>query len=313
MLNGFALMGGGLVLLYVGAEALVRSSVAVANRLGVSTLLVGLTVVAIGTSLPEALVSLNAAWQGHEELALGNVIGSNIANLALVLGLSAIIRPIPIQSRRLRTELLFMLGASVVFFALLHDHNISHVEGGVLLLALGGYFFVQFVHERGNNAARMNAAISENKRVALKGWHLLGIGVGVVCLQGGAHLMIEGATGLASVFEIETSVVGLTLVAVSTSIPEIATCTVAAFHGEGEMLLGNIVGSNIFNILGIVGLTGLLHPLSYAGMTMTSSIIVMVGAPVLLAPLLWKSIQVGRSEGLWLVGIYIIYSLVVFA
>lgn len=270
MLISLLLIVGGLALLYFGAEGLVRGSAALALRLGLTPLVVGLTVVAFGTSSPELVVSLGAALGGSSDIALGNVIGSNISNVALILGLTVLVRPAPVQAQLLRLDVPVMIGCSALLFVLLLDGGIDRLEGAVLALGAVGYtaFNLWYARRKPDVVGRM---LGEEPAEALpqprgSAWRdvafvLVGLGLLVV----GARLLVEGAVAVAERFGLSEAFIGLTIVAIGTSLPELATSIVAALKGEGDLAIGNVVGSNVFNILGILGFSSLVHPLQGSG------------------------------------------------
>jgi cation:H+ antiporter len=243
----------GLVLLFVGGEALVRGASSVARHFHLSPLLIGLTIVGFGTSAPELLVSLQAAWNDEPEIALGNVIGSNIANILLILGVSAVIAPLIVPARRLWRDLAFMLGATALFWAMLTTGEITRLFGAVLVLGLLAFLYTAF------RFGKVEPEPDQPEENQPKAWAFtLG---GLVTLVIGARLLVDNAVLIAQDFGVSEAVIGLTVVAVGTSLPELATSVVAALRRQTEIAVGNIIGSNIFNIFSIIGITALILPI----------------------------------------------------
>ncbi len=290
----------GIVLLYFGGNLLVDNSSLLARRWGVSSLVIGLTVVALGTSAPELAASITAALRGAPELALGNVIGSNVANIALILGVTALIYPLQTQKPFLRRELPVMIGSAALLPLLLLDGTLSRVDGGLLLVCLGGYLWVLL--SRRESVGEQSDVSSRPLWVSNLG-ALLGLGL----LVGGAQLLVSGATSLARSFGVPELVIGLTLVAVGTSLPELATAGIAALRREPDIALGNVVGSNIFNVLFILGATALVRPIHIAYRAVALNLWLMVGLSLLLLPLLLTGLRLGRREGVLLLVLYVFY------
>ena len=291
----------GVALLYFGGNLLVDNASLLARRWGVSSLVIGLTVVALGTSAPELAASVTAALSGVPELALGNVIGSNIANLALILGVTALIYPLQTQKPFLRRELPVMIAAAALLPLLLLDGTLSRADGGLLLVGLGGYLWA-LLSRRDPAGAE---AVEVGSRPSWAG--TLGALLGLSLLVGGAQLLVSGATSLARSFGVPELVIGLTLVAIGTSLPELATAGVAAFRRESDIALGNVVGSNIFNVLFILGVTALVRPIHIAYRAVALNLWLMVGLSLLLLPLLLTGLRLGRREGGLLLALYLFY------
>jgi cation:H+ antiporter len=244
----------GLVGLFFGGEYLVRGASAIARRAGLSPMLIGLTVVGFGTSAPELLVSLEAALAGQPAIAIGNVLGSNIANILLILGLSAVIAPLLIPFRQLWRDLGFMLLATAAIWVMLLDGNVTRLEGVVLLGGLVVFLIVAFL--TGKTVEDLED--TPMPPVWLAAAYTIG---GLVVLVIGARLLVTSATDIARTFGISEAVIGLTIVAVGTSLPELATSVIAAMRRQTEIAVGNVVGSNIFNIFGILGVTAMIAPI----------------------------------------------------
>lgn len=303
------LLVAGLVALYLGAEWLVRGSSTLALRLGVAPLLVGLTVVAYGTSAPELIVSLAAAWQGQSDIAIGNAIGSNIVNIGLILGLTALLCPLRVQLQVLKLDTPVMVGGAVLFLAFFQDQQISRWEAGffVVLLILYTAVNIQVARRQSNpNVEEAYAATLSRKASALWLCFLMILG-GLCALALGARLFVEGATRFAGLFGISEAVIGLTVVAIGTSLPELITSAVAAARKQADIAVGNIVGSTICNILAILGFAGVLAgPLDGAGVEIMN-VVVMAAFTIAMALIAWSGFKLTRWEGALLLAGYVSY------
>ncbi len=303
---------GGLILLVLGAEGLVRGGTGLALRLGVTALAIGLTVVAFGTGSPEFVLSVEAARAGNSGIALGNVIGSNISNIALVLGVAALVRPMRVRSELIGREVPIMIAVTLLLCALLLDGNLSRIDGLVLTVCAVVYtVFSYAVAKRGENRmvdAEFDDALSEPARSVWLDAVLLASGLAALLL--GASLLLKGATFIASAFGVSQVVIGLTVIAVGTSLPELATSVTATLRGEADVAFGNVVGSNVFNILAVLGVAALIRPFDVQGLR-PLDLVALVGSAVLLLPLLWRGSVLNRWEGAGLVSCYgaYIYSL----
>ncbi|VVT18179.1 calcium/sodium antiporter [Hoeflea sp. EC-HK425] len=300
MLSNLLLLAAGLVLLTLGADYLVRGAISFANRLGMPPLLIGLTVVGFGTSMPELLVSMQAALDGAPAIAVGNVVGSNIANILLILGLAATISPIPAMIPGLKRDMVMMLFAAVVMLGLGYLGLIGFLTGLAMFALLAAYLaWVTYTDRR-----RMSAEEAELV-VKLAGWkEALFIAGGLAGLFIGANLLIDAATSIALQFGISEAVIGLTIVAVGTSLPELATSVVAAFRRQAEIALGNVVGSNIFNILGILGLTAMVVVVPVDASMASFDIPFMLGVSLALVALILLAGRIGRPAGVAMLAIY---------
>lgn len=310
MLIQILAFAAGLLLLYLGAEGLVRGASRLARSLGVSALVVGLTVVAFGTSMPEMVVSTLAAARGQSDVSLGNVVGSNIVNIALILGLAAVVFPLRVELRLLAREIPLMIGVSLGLLLLMLDGDLGRVDAAVLLVAFAGYLV--FV----SRAARTSPPTIEEEFSAFEETSLplvvaprrapdvLLILLGLGALVGGAHLLVESSVFFARRMGVPELVIALTLVAAGTSLPELATSVVAAFRKSPDIAIGNIVGSNIFNILAILGVSAALWPLQAAPSLLRFDTPVMIGVAVLLLPLAWTRFELTRWEGAFLLAGY---------
>jgi len=300
----------GLVLLVAGAEALVRGASALARAAGIAPLVVGLTVVAFGTSAPELAVTLQAAAQGSGGLAVGNIAGSNLFNVAVILGLAAMVRPLSVHLQVVRVEMPLMLAASALFTAFcLSGAGIARWEGGVLLAGLAAYLTWQ-LRAAGREFLPAAAAVEpgpgnvpSRPRGGGSGLAVLLVLVGLGALLLGAKLLVDNAVLIARVLEVPEAVIGLTIVAAGTSLPELATSVVAAFRRETDMAVGNIVGSNLFNVLGIGGAAGLAGPVALEGVAWTD-LAAMGGVSLLVLPLMRSGFRLVRWEGAVLFALY---------
>jgi cation:H+ antiporter len=301
-------MLGGLVLLAAGAEGLVRGSSALALRLGVTPLVVGLTVVAFGTGSPELFVSVEAAYRGDSGIALGNVVGSNISNVALILGLSALARPMKVRSELIKREVPLMIAVTLLLCLLLLDGMLSRVEG--LMLAAGSVAYTAFTYAAARRdrsktvAEEFEEALTKPKRAA---WvDVLLVVAGFVLLLVGARLLLAGATVVAAQFGVSQVVIGLTVVAIGTSLPELATSLVASLRDEADVAFGNAIGSNILNILLVLGVAAVIRPIEAQGLR-PLDLGALVASAVLILPLMWRGWVLNRWEGALLLTGYVAY------
>jgi len=297
----------GLAVLTAGAEFLVRGGAALALRLRIRPLVVGLTVVAFGTSAPELAVSIKAALAGQGDVAAGNVIGSNIFNIAAILGLSALILPLSVHAKLIRIDIPLMIVVTVVAIVMMWDNQLSRVEGMLLLAGLLVYVWATFQFTSRESKAveeETSAELPQPGRSALLEIFMI-IG-GLAALVLGADMFVRGAIALAQWFGLSEAVIGLTIVAAGTSLPELATSVVAAFRKHTDIAVGNVVGSNIFNILAILGLSGVIKPFSTQNIITLDSMSMLVFA-VLLFPLAATGFHLKRWEGAVLLGGYVVY------
>lgn len=287
---------GGLVLLTAAAETLVYGAASLARRIGLSPLVIGLTVVSIGTSLPELVVSVEAALSGSGGIALGNVVGSNIANLALILGVAALVAPMVVKAQVVRVDGPLLVGVSVVFVGMTWDGALGRVDGSLLVAGIVGYVVYNLQAATGTDGEADGSPDDGLPEARSVWWELFLVGGGVVGMVLGAHFLVDGAITVAETFGVSPIVIGLTIVAVGTSLPELATSVVAARRGQGDIAVGNAVGSSIFNLLGILGVTVLVHPLPTHTLGWLEASI-MVGLAVLILPLLRTAYTLTRWEG----------------
>jgi cation:H+ antiporter len=298
----------GLVLLYYGAEALVRGSSSLALRLGLSPLVVGLTVVAFGTSTPELMVSLKAALAGQADISVGNVVGSNICNIGLILGICALVTPIATTSQIVRIDIPIMLAITAITIFLLADGTIGLPEGIFLTTLLVAYIVFSIGLARRQPADSLGTEFGEEVKISKRGLaiDLLMVAGGLVLLVFGARFLVDGAVIIARTFGWTEALIGLTVIAVGTSLPELATSLVAAIKKEADIAVGNIVGSNIFNLLGILGITAIVHPLAATGIGRIDYAVMAVFALVLW-PMAYHQKRITRLEGAILLAGYVAY------
>ena len=299
---------GGLVLLYFGADWLVQGAVTLALHLGLSPLIVGLTVVALGTSVPEALVSVQAAIGHQGGIALGNVIGSNILNIALILGLSSLILPLKVDSHIVKADVPLLTGATFMLVVLLEDFHISRMEGAFLLLCIVGYVVgnIMTVKRTSPEEDKIEGMeIPEDPGKTL--WRDVGFLIlGIVTLGFGANFLVTGAVDLARILGLSEALIGLTIVSIGTGTPELATALMAAFRKIPDLAIGNAVGSNLFNIMFVLGIAGLVAPLDGKGIS-SVDLYVMLGVTILLLPTVWTGRILDRKEGFLFLAIYVGY------
>jgi cation:H+ antiporter len=285
----------GLVVLYFGAEWLIKGASSVAVGLGIPPLIVGLTVVALGTSLPEFMTNFIAAVLGNDGLALGNIIGSNIANVGLILGTSAVLVPLAVAPSTLKREYPIMMGVMVMFYLLALDGTMGRVDGVLLILGLAGFlgYLVRDVRRRGVGPDEVVASPDLTMPVWKKTLLLVG---GIAGLAVGAHLMVSSAVAIAEFFQIDPVIVGLTVVAVGTSLPELAASLVGVFRNETDLAVGNVIGSNLLNVLFVVGFVSLVKPLGVKTEALVIHFPVMI-AFGLLVMMAWFGHRLSRVHG----------------
>lgn len=299
------LLGVGLIILYYGAETLVKGSVSLATSYGISPLMIGLTVVAFGTSTPELSLDLTAALRGTTDLAFGDIIGSNIANIGLIAGLAALVRPMAVQMRLLRFEVPFLIAASVLLWLLTADGLLGRIDCLIMLLMFACYLVVTY------RAASREPAVVKDELKELAHNHLprwkcmLLIIAGLAGLILGSQMMVYAAVAIARQFGISELVIGLTIVAVGTSLPELATSIVGALRGEADIVIGNVIGSNIFNILLVLSSVALVHPIGVHASSWRLEVPVMIGFAIALIPIMSRGRIVDRLEGAGLLACYV--------
>jgi cation:H+ antiporter len=301
----------GLILLVVGGEFLVRASVALSFKLKLSKMVIGLTVVSFATSAPELLVSLQAALTGFSDIALGNVIGSNIANIGLVLGITAVIAPLGIDRDFYKLNWPVMMVLSMLLYFFLSSGTVlSRVEGGIFVLLIIIYLFLLIKRARNQqkelSEEEVDEGLSQTSNVKLVIWLLIGGGA----LYGGSELLVTGAVDLATALGVSERVIAVTMISVGTSVPELAASVIAALRREKAISLGNLIGSNIFNIASVLGLTALIHPIIVNSTeVLTNDIFWMIGFAAVLIPLAFLPVkfEMGRYKGLAIVLAYALF------
>ncbi len=317
----FIQLVAGVALLFVAGDMLVRGAVGIAQRFGLSPLVIGLTLVAFGTSLPELVVSLNAALKGIAGVALGNIVGSNVANVLLVLGVPALILPFTCDVRGLRRAAVFMITISLVFVVLCADDTLSRLDG-VLLVSLLAYFLFDMIRgaaqQRKATATQTHTGVLDSlvddtpqapQSVPLSAFLVV---VGSVGLPIAAHLTVAGAIGIARIFHVSESAIGLTIVALGTSLPELATAIMAAIRRENAVAMGNVIGSNVFNILAIMGLVALISPFSFTFTAETWSFAAMLACALLVSIFIFRHQAITRTYGAIMAALYIVFVVIAF-
>ncbi|MFH1480898.1 MAG: calcium/sodium antiporter [Pseudomonadota bacterium] len=295
----------GVLFLYLGAEGLVRGSASLAGRLGLTRLVIGLTIVAFGTSSPELVVSIKTAYNGQGDLSLGNIIGSNICNIALILGLSSLIRPLSVNVQVVRLQIPIMIAVSLLLWALLMDGRLDRLEGVGLCMGILAYtiYSLHLARKETGQSFRKEGRNPEEGSMPKFWINVLFAAGGLALLVFGANLFVSGAVSMAKILHISQALIGLTIVAVGTSLPELATSLVAALRKEGDIAIGNVVGSNIFNILAILGISSLVRPVEMGGIG-KGDIIMMILTAILTLPMAWSGFRLARWEGIILLALY---------
>ncbi len=297
-------------LLTMGAEVLVRSSAGLARRLGVSPFVIGAVIVGFGTSTPELSASTVAALRGSTDIAVGNVVGSNIFNVAVVLGVAALIRPIRTDPRAIRFDLAVAIAVSVIpWLSMLTGGDLPRWMGVLMLLGLAAFVVRSFRHGRVDDPeTEMGKAMAEEVEAGKSVvFGIIGTIAGLVLLVGGAKMLVDSAVDIARAAGLSELVIGLTIVAVGTSLPELVTSVVAAMKGHAELALGNVLGSNIFNLLGILGVTTVITPQRIAGQSLWLDTPLMLGLVLALAVIAYTGKRISRGEGAVLAGLWVVY------
>ncbi len=297
-----------LVLLYFGANWLVKGSSSLAIKAGISPLVAGLTIVAFGTSSPELVVGVNTAIAGQGNIAIGNVVGSNLFNICVILGISALLDPLKIKMQLLKIDIPVLIISTIGFMLLFSDRHISRFEGIILISGLALYTFLNiYLARREKNPEVLDefqesVAGGNNKWYISLGMVLAGIGI----LVAGSEFLIKGAVDIARSLGVGETIIGITIIAAGTSLPELASSVVATMKKEYDIAIGNIVGSNIFNILGIVGLSAIIKPLSAIAIS-NIDLYVMIGVTLLLLPFFRTHYTLKRDEGIFMIVVYLVY------
>ena len=317
MITPWLLSGLGLVILLLAGDALVKGAVNLSLRVGIPALIVSLTIVAFGTSAPELLISVNAVIEGKPGLALGNVVGSNTANILLVLGVPALLAGLHTSGCRCRKTYLFMISATVLFIALAFRGTFDMIAGLVLLGALTFVLLDAFRDAQMHRKAAAVVVLDEEEEVEgadpdMPWWQIvLFLVLGLIGLPLGADLLVDNASIIARAFGVSDAVIGLTLVALGTSLPELATTVMAALRKQADVALGNVIGSNMFNLLAIIGITTLVGPIPVDPEFLLFDLWVMLGASLLLIPFVFLKQDIGRKWGIALTALYLIYVVIV--
>jgi cation:H+ antiporter len=303
----------GLVLLVAGAESLVRGASRLAVAAGISPLVVGLTIVAFGTSSPELAVSAQSSWRGQGDLALGNVVGSNIFNVLFILGVSALVTPLVVARQVVRQEVPVMIVVSVLLLAIALDGRIGRLDAALLVSLLLAYTVFLIVHSRAEARRGGNAETGVEQAAGLAGhWAiqvaLILIGLGLLVL--GSDWLVNAAIDFARAFGVSELIIGLTIVAAGTSMPEVATSVMASIRGHRDIAVGNVIGSNVFNILGVLGVSGLVAPdvLAVSSSALAFDLPVMVAVALLCLPIFFTGSVITRGEGALFLACYVVYT-----
>jgi cation:H+ antiporter len=300
------LFAAGLGLLVAGGELLVRGASRLAAGLGVAPLIIGLTVVALGTSSPELAVSVQAGLAGQADIAVGNIVGSNIFNVLFILGISALVAPLIVSEQLVRLDVPVMIGVSIAFVLMAANGVIGRGESLLLVVALAGYVTLQFVLSR----RRAAPGPAQPDPFSSTGMNLLLMAGGMALLVLGSRWLVQAAVEIATAFGVPELVIGLTIIAAGTSMPEVATSIIAGLRGQRDIAVGNVVGSNIFNILAVVGLTGVVTPggLHVSAGALALDIPVMLAVALLCLPIFYSRFAISRGEGLLFLGYYVLYT-----
>lgn len=308
----------GLILLVIGAEILVRGASRLASSLGISPLVIGLTIVAFGTSAPEMAVSIGASWAGQADLALGNVVGSNIFNVLFILGLSALVAPLVVSQQLVRLDVPLMIAASVAVLLMGLDNKISRIDGVFLFGTVLAYTFFLIRQSRRESSAAVNAQYEAEygagPRESAAGMQYLKDAVmilgGLALLVLGARWLVDSAVQIAQYLGMSELVIGLTIVAAGTSMPELATSVIASLRGERDIAVGNVVGSNLFNLLAVLGLSSIVAPdgVQVADAALVFDIPVMVGVALICLPIFFTGYLISRFSGALFLFYYIAYT-----
>ncbi|MPQ48770.1 calcium/sodium antiporter [Marinifilum sp. N1E240] len=301
---------GFIILLYSG-DLLVKGGVALSSHFRISTLVVGVTVVSFGTSAPELFVSLDAALSGSPDISIGNVVGSNISNIALVLGFTAILLPLPVRSNSIKYDWPVMMGASLLFYVFILNHKLETYEGIIFIILLISFMVWTIWNSRRENRGLAEEFPEAKHSIPIAVLLLIASSVG---LYFGANLLVDSAKNIAIEFGVSERVIGLTIVAFGTSVPELATSAVAAFKKEMDISIGNIIGSNIFNIFGVLGVTSIVKNIRITEAIISFDVLIMLAISVLLFLLILplKKGKLHRWKGILLLSSYFIYVYLVF-
>ena len=307
------LVAVGLAMLFAGSEFLIRGSVKIAKRMHISQLVIGLTVVAFGTSTPELVVSINSALEGQADISLGNVIGSNIVNIGLILGLSAAIFPIAVHIKTIRREIPIMLAVSLIIIPISLDGTISQIDGAFLVISLIAFIYFSYRQSKKENT-QIPLIIDDNRENSISNnlaftpliKNILFVIIGIILLYFGSSFTVDNAVSIANSLGISERIIGLTIIAIGTSLPELITSVGAARKKHADLSIGNIIGSNIFNVLSILGISSLIIGIK-VNFTIFIDYIVMIGFSAALIPVMKSGFIITKKEGYVLVTAYLLY------
>lgn len=315
MLWQFILIIIGFVLLIKGADFLVDGASLIARKLHIPDIIIGLTIVSIGTSMPELFVSTTSALNGYSDMAIGNVIGSNICNLLLILGLSAIIKPVLFQKQTKSIEIPMSLIITIIFGIFANTSGGISLLEAIVLVGLFGIFIIYTICsglKSIRDAQNSDVPLKKNFKNNLL-FNCLLVVIGVIALKYGGDFVVDGAVFIAKKFRVSDTVISLTILAIGTSLPELVTSVTAAFKGNSDIAIGNIIGSNIFNILLIIGVAGIIRPISYNSDYNMQMVILMLGMILLFSfPFIPPKDKISRNNGFFLLGLYVIYMFLLF-
>lgn len=301
---------GGLIVLIIGGEFLVRAAVAMANKLGVPTLIIGLTIVSFGTSAPEMVISIQAVLDGLPDISIGNIVGSNVANILLVLGITALVFPIAVDAKVMKRDAPLMMFATVLFAAFMFTGEISRIHSVVFLGMMVIYTIYLFRSVKSGGDTDLLEELEEETDVEMPTWKAVGaMLVGLVMLAVGSDVMVAGASEMARAFGVTEAMIGLTIVALGTSAPELVTCVVAAYRKHSDIAIGNIVGSNLFNIAVIGGTASMVKPIAVNPMFLTYDVWLLILVTLVLVSFMLVGKKINRVQGaIFTIG-YIAYTL----
>jgi len=305
MLENYLLVLLAIVMLYFGADWLVKGSSSLAARLGISPLVIGLTVVAFGTSMPEMVVSVNANLKGFGGIAIGNVLGSNIFNICIILGLASLFNPLNVKSQIIKIDTPVMIFVALLFMLFFLDHKISRIEAIIFFILFISYNVFTVVYSKRKKDDKSIAEFSSEFKKTSKSWQLdiVYIALGLIVLIFGSKFLVDSSVAIAKFFNISETIIGLTIIAAGTSMPELATSVVAAIKKESDISIGNVIGSNIFNLIAILDVSGLINPIISEKISKVD-IGMVVFSSILLLPLMKTSLKIKRWEGILLLVVY---------
>lgn len=301
---------GGLLMLVAGGEGLVRGAVSIAKSLKIPVIIIGLTIVAMGTSAPEMVVSVLATLEGHPDIAMGNVIGSNIANILLVLAVTALVYPVKTNPEVTKRDGVMMVAVSFLMLGFMTNMIVSRLEGIILLAVLVGYLMNMFRLSRKKKDPAIIEEFEEETQFSYP-WFiaLLMVGAGLALLISGANILVDGASDMARAFGVSEGIIGATIVAIGTSAPELVTCVVAAYRKHSDIAVGNVIGSNLFNIVAVLGAAAVTVPVTVDPQFLRGDIWVMLVSSTLLIPLMMTDKRISRVEGGVMLSWYLLYLL----